>query len=352
VATSASAAVSPDSGEHWTEPGAWPAAPGVLRVPLPLPDDGLRAVNIYVLEGNDGLTLVDGGWALEASRTVLERSLKGVGLGLNDIRRFLVTHAHRDHYTQAVSLRSETDAEVWIGREERPTFERIHGRTPGDSAQLLLLVLAGASDLARQWAEAGAATPSDLSEWELPDGWLEDQQVLDVGNRELTAVATPGHTRGHYVFADLVCRALFAGDHVLPTITPSIGFEAAPVPLPLADFLGSLLRVRELPDSLLLPAHGPVTPSSHERIDELLRHHDARLTLCLAAVSLTGVTAYEVARALPWTRQERRLEDLDPFNAGLAVLEARSHLDLLVRRGNLLCDQSGEMVIYRPTWKG
>ena len=43
----------PESEPHWTEPGAWPVATGVHRIPLPLPMDGLRAVNVYVLEGDD-----------------------------------------------------------------------------------------------------------------------------------------------------------------------------------------------------------------------------------------------------------------------------------------------------------
>ena len=57
--------VSPDSGQHWADEGAWPAAPGVHRIPLPLPTDGLRAVNVYAIEtdgAEGGLTLVDGGW--------------------------------------------------------------------------------------------------------------------------------------------------------------------------------------------------------------------------------------------------------------------------------------------------
>ena len=56
-------AVSPDSGEHWTAEGAWEVAPGIHRIPLPLPMDGLKAINVYVVEAADGLILVDGGWA-------------------------------------------------------------------------------------------------------------------------------------------------------------------------------------------------------------------------------------------------------------------------------------------------
>ena len=34
----------------WTLPGAYEVADGVHRIPLPLPMDGLRAVNVYALE--------------------------------------------------------------------------------------------------------------------------------------------------------------------------------------------------------------------------------------------------------------------------------------------------------------
>jgi len=49
------------AGHAWTEAGAFPVAEGVHRIPLPLPNDGLRAVNVYVLETADGLVAVDGG---------------------------------------------------------------------------------------------------------------------------------------------------------------------------------------------------------------------------------------------------------------------------------------------------
>ncbi len=154
-----------------------------------------------------------------------------------------------------------------------------------------------------------------------------------VGTRTIDAVSTPGHTQGHFVFADLEAGLLFAGDHVLPTITPSIGFEPAYADQPLGDFLGSLAKVRAMPDLRLLPAHGDVTPSTHTRIDALVAHHDERLALCLASVLAGRTTAYAVAGDLPWTRHERRLDELDVFNSALASMETMAHLELLAARG-------------------
>jgi glyoxylase-like metal-dependent hydrolase (beta-lactamase superfamily II) len=159
--------------------------------------------------------------------------------------------------------------------------------------------------------------------------------TLELGQRRLEAIPTPGHTPGHYVFADLASSTLMAGDHVLPTITPSIGFTFPRPHNPLGAFLESLARVRALPDLQLLPAHGPVAPSSHERVEELLTFHDRRLEMSLAALGDTNRTAAQVAQDLPWTRRGRALGDLNSFDAYLAVMETMAHLDVLASRGTV-----------------
>ena len=233
-------AVSPDSGTHWAEPGAWSVAPGVHRIPLPLPMDGLKAVNVYVLETEDGLTLIDGGWAIEASRTLLEKSLADLGAAVGDIRRFLVTHVHRDHYTQAVTIRREVGSHVSLGLGDKATLDLINSPDLGEDPHLAMFIEAGAPHIARAWADFTRGSTPDLDLWAYPDAWFDGDLQLTVGERTLDAVHTPGHTRGHYVFADTAGELLFAGDHVLPTITPSIGFEPVLAPDPLGDFMASL----------------------------------------------------------------------------------------------------------------
>jgi glyoxylase-like metal-dependent hydrolase (beta-lactamase superfamily II) len=163
------------------------------------------------------------------------------------------------------------------------------------------------------------------------NGW----STVRLTGRDLLAVPTPGHTQGHMVFADVERGLLFAGDHVLPQITPSVGFEGAFAKQPLGDYLRSLRLMLQMPDMRLLPAHGPVTGSTHARVKELLAHHEDRLAASLACVVAGAVTAYEAARALPWTRRGRRFDDLDVFNQMLAVFETAVHLDLLAAGGRI-----------------
>ncbi|MCW2613339.1 MAG: hypothetical protein JWN08_333 [Frankiales bacterium] len=319
----------------WTEPGAFEVAPGVHRVPLPLPNDGLRAVNVYVVQTPGGLVLVDAGWSVPESRVLLEQALASLGASLADVQRFLVTHVHRDHYTQAVAVRRDFGVRIGLGAGDRPNLEAAQAAERSAlGVQVAGLRRSGAGGLADEIAALIGDATIDPTDWESPDEWLEPGPIA-LGDRTLEAVATPGHTAGHLVFHDVDGALLFAGDHVLPTITPSIGFEPVLSPDPLGAFLHSLAVVRSRPDALLLPAHGDAAPSVHARVDELLAFHDQRLSETAAAVGRGASTAHEVAGHLGWTRRLRHLRELDPFNAMLATFETGAHLVLLGAQGHL-----------------
>ncbi|MFD7179712.1 MBL fold metallo-hydrolase [Streptomyces sp. NPDC059904] len=321
----------------WANAGVQTVQPGVHRVPLPLPNDGLHAVNVYLLEGltdDGGLVMIDGGWAIPEARKALEEALSAIGRDLDDINHILVTHIHRDHYTQAVELRRLMGARVYLGAGERPGLDLLNKLRGGLACSLKVLREAGAEDVADR-VEATYPDRYQASDWEAPDRWL-DAETLRFGDRELQVIPTPGHTTGHVVFLDERRGLLFSGDHVLPRITPSIGFEAAaPGGRPLAAYLDSLHLMTRYADARLLPAHGPVADSTHARVAELLDHHDDRLRKTLAALGDGTHDAFAVARGLTWTRREVAFGDLNALNQMLAVNETVAHLDVLVLRGDV-----------------
>lgn len=324
-----------DAERHqWEEPGAFRVSEGVHRVPLPLPGDSLKAVNIYLVEDGDGLVLIDSGQFLEISRERLDAALKALGHSLGDIREFLITHIHHDHYTQAIALRREFGMRVRLGIGEENSLSLIRESSREVYANQKALLARCGAELAVKSLHRDSANDYVYAQYyEKPDGWLSDGGELIFTDREMRVFETPGHTRGHVVFYDEKDSLLFAGDHVLPHITPSVGFEPVVSDSALGDYLASLALVRSLPDAKLLPAHGPVTPSVHERIDELVAHHDKRLDTTLKAVAEGSSTPFEVAQALRWTRRERELGELDNFNQMLAIFETKMHLDLLALRG-------------------
>jgi glyoxylase-like metal-dependent hydrolase (beta-lactamase superfamily II) len=317
----------------WTEPGVSEVLPGIFRIPLPLPDIGLHAVNIYAIANGESLILIDSGWAMSESQNQLAQSLDSIGYGLENISDFLVTHAHRDHYTQAVALRRIFGSRISLGSGERASLDFMMDNKPRRPvSQIALLRRCGADDVV---ALLMAQEPDEIWDekiWDMPDRWLDGSVELQFATRTLLSVPTPGHTQGHQVYLDVKAGALFSGDHVLPHITPSIGFEAVISKSPLRDYLASLNLVRSMPDAKLLPAHGPVRDSVHLRVDELLDHHEVRLEQTLHAVTSGADTARRVAGLLVWTRRSKSLSELDLFNQMLAVLETHAHLEVLVER--------------------
>jgi len=343
--------VSSGSGA-WIEPGAHNVAPGVHRIPLPLPGDALKAVNVYAVEDGDRLALIDAGWHRDDSWEALRGALAEIGAEPGDIRRVLVTHIHHDHYGQAPRLRAEAGASILLGEGESRSLNVIvdpEQRRLADADRIERLRQWGAAELIEPVEEAMSRNVMEgLAIWELPDQLAGDGLQVELRTRALEVVATPGHTRGHISFLDRDARLFFAGDHVLPHITPSLGVEPfGGDGMSLIEFIASLAKVRPLDVERVLPAHGPDFSGLAERVDALLDHHATRLTHCIEALRRGRTTAYEVAHDLPWTRRNRRSEELDLGNRLLALTETVAHLELLVVQGTAAAEHRGELRVYR-----
>ena len=322
--------------DSWDRPGCYRVADGVFRIPLQMPQDGLRAINVYALETTDGLALVDGGWHRNSTHAELSDALALIGRNPAEIHDIYVTHVHRDHYTFAVELRRRHGSRIHLGAAESPgiaAIAKLGNNVPESS--ILQLHRSGAATIAEQVYRDSIDEPFEPSDWEAPDHWLSPG-ALDIPGQRLSAVHTPGHTKGHMVFHDLERDVSFTGDHVLPTITPSIGFELGDWELPLGAYLRSLEMMLDDRDRIMMPAHGGTGAGLHARCRELLAHHDHRLGQTASAVAELGeVSGLQVAQVLTWTRRERGFDSLDTFNQMVATCETLAHLDVLVERGQL-----------------
>ena len=345
VKSQAFAAKAKDDRHAWAEPEVEDLGDGLYRIPLPLPGDALTAVNVYAMVSDNGVDLVDAGMAITQARERLTEALGQLGFGLPDIRNFFITHIHQDHYTLAVELRTTLRGQIVLGDQERGNMAAIRdvsaGRAEVGFIEMLGRMGAGVlADQVRARMAPRLADPQPKLEWSDPDRWLPDGAVIDLPGRQLRAIHTPGHTTGHVVFCDEAAGLLFAGDHVLPHITPSIGFQPVITRTALIQYLSSLRLMLTLPDTRLLPAHGPIQPSTHARVHQLLEHHETRLAQTLEAATAGPVTAFEAAGALPWTRRQRKLTELDTMNQLLATGETAAHLEVLVARGQLTRDRT------------
>lgn len=215
-----------------------------------------------MLEGADGLIVIDPGWVGPDTEQAMTTAQGQLGYRLDDITVCLATHHHGDHYSQAFAWRTTLGSALFAGREERHSIDsfltdvgrfRIIRRCSHVAGQRDSLSVSPRNEVAGEGAGIAHGRPNC---------WLDSGDVIKLRDGALEVIATPGHTRGHVAFRHTDTRILFSGDHILPGITPSIGFEWAPEPYPLRSNLRSLELVRGLPDTALLPAHGPVTAST------------------------------------------------------------------------------------------
>jgi glyoxylase-like metal-dependent hydrolase (beta-lactamase superfamily II) len=287
---------------------------GVARLTLPLP---MRPghVHCYLLEGNDGWTLVDTGLSLPDSAEVFGRVA-----GELRVARIVITHFHPDHVGAAQQAHAATGAPVHQGALDYEQCVHVWGNDGWPQVIADWFLSNGVPPpVANELLEAGSvyapfiryvADPELLEPGDAVDGW-------DV-------IATPGHADGH--LALVRDGVLIAGDHVLPRITPAVGLYPDSRPDPLGDYLESLERTAALGLRIALPGHGDPVDDPTGRCRALIEHHRERLDATVAALGPEPRTGYDVSYALFGA-------DLAPATRRFAVAETLSHLERLVSEG-------------------
>lgn len=154
--------------------------------------------HVYLLNGGSEYALIDAGGGVEPERIVAR--IEEDGLDPARVRHLVLTHAHADHAGGAAWLRERFGLRV-AGSAETAAWV-----SAGDEERISL----GAAKRAGVYPEdyVFRACPVDTA--------LADGERHRVGEIELTAVATPGHSAGmlSYVFEEGGARSAFTGDTI------------------------------------------------------------------------------------------------------------------------------------------
>ena len=149
---------------------------------------------------------------------------------------------------------------------------------------------------------------------------LGEGDVVAAAGVELHVLHTPGHTSDSLSFvlrSDGEPDAVLTGDTVLGRGTTVVAHPDGV----LADYLGSLRRLRELGDVTLLPGHGPELPSAGAAAEHYLAHREQRLAQVRAAVAAGAGDARAVVETV--------YADVDPVLWDAAELSVRAQLAYL-----------------------
>jgi glyoxylase-like metal-dependent hydrolase (beta-lactamase superfamily II) len=264
--------------------------PGIFRLQLPMPFE-LKHVNVYLLRDADGFTLIDTGLRMDESRQALHAGLDSIGVGLDRIRRVLITHIHPDHFGLAGELREQSKAELVIHRLEVALMEPRYARAE-DLVQDVerWLYINGVPESDAEFIKTASMAAREFVSVVEPDRLLEGAERISLGASQLLVIWTPGHSPGHCCFYLTDRKLLFSGDHLLPKISPNVGLHPQSSANPLADYLQSLDRIGRLEIDQVFPAHGEPFSDHRGRLLAIKQHHQERkeALLRLAKIPLTG----------------------------------------------------------------
>ena len=214
-------------------------------MPAPHRLSRLGFVNAYLVEEDDGLTLVD---------TMIPRSGKAIRSAADALGRPIVrvalTHAHGDHVGSLDELaRALPGVEVLISGRDARLLAKEKSLDPGEPGKL-------------RGSYPGAST--------------RPTRTVEAGDRigSLEVVAAPGHTPGHVAFLDVRDRTLYCGDAFSTLGGMATSAKPNPrFPLPaLATWhrptaLESARALRALDPARLAPGHGGVVEQPGAAMD-------------------------------------------------------------------------------------
>lgn len=308
-------------------------APGVywLRMPLPM---SLNHINLYLLEGNHGWTIIDTGIRGEDTRdhwhTIFENCLGG-----KPVNQVICTHMHPDHTGQAGFLTDRWHAPLLMSYSEYYQTRVMNNmmRDGGSWQMGEYFERAGVSpDFLEQMAEMRSSFAPQPEDLPLPSSFtrLSDGEHIQIGGNTWDIITGNGHSPEHVCLYSRKLGVLISGDQILPVITSNVSVSPTePFGNPMVGWLESHEKFKAaLPnDVLVLPAHNEPFYGLHERLQELIDHHEDRM-LILEENCIEPKIAVDLLPLL----FKRKLEGPSMF---MGLGECIAHLHCLMTRGRI-----------------
>jgi len=309
-----------------------------LEIPTPFP---VGPVNVYVIEGRE-TALIDTGPNTPEAWESLQQGLERLGATVDQIRHIVITHGHADHYGLAGRIAAESGASVWAHRDDRDMIQE-YPQALYDWVRFLRGFLPE-TGLEKGWIERFCRGIEKRQNYAAPTRvgrLLRDGERVKLDGMGLRVVHTPGHSPGSICLYNEAERLLFAGDHLLKTITPNPVLQAFP------DFFGerfqglvhyfaSLSKLEELPIARILPGHGGEIADCDARLREVREHSERRKGRLLDLLKQGELTIIEAKQGI--------FPGLPDSQTLLALFDVIGHLDLLRQEGTARVERRGGLL--------
>lgn len=302
---------------------------GVLWLTMPLPFE-LDHINLYLIRAENGWVVVDTGLGTSKTKALWETifaQLDGPICGV------IVTHLHPDHIGLAGWIADNYNVPFYMSQTEYFTARAFGAGRNGatNERDIEYYKRAGLdSTLIEQLTSGGnKGYSSVVSPVPISYTRLKHDMQLTFGGDTWKVIIGRGHSPEHVCLFNKEKNVLISGDHILPIITPNIGaYSTEPEASTLEDYLTTLPQFKLLPENtIVLPAHKLPFVGLHQRVDELICHHQEHLSAlgeaCNKPKTLVSLLPVMFKR------------ELSSRNMVFAVAECMSHLNYLVAKGRL-----------------
>jgi hydroxyacylglutathione hydrolase len=205
-----------------------------------------RAANAYLIRGRTRTIMIDVG--LSSNFAQLVECLDHLGCPPGKIDMVILSHEHLDHVGAAYHFAGRS-----IVAAHRLAANKIMLR---DDFSMLRKM---------------------FNEPEVPiniDIWLEEGNLIDLGNFRLQVMYTPGHTSACISLFDQDKGLLFAADTLMPGGVMGGVFGSGSI----SDYIQSLQRLQGLNSKLLLSGHGRLSDTPQDDVRIALQRSHALLS--------------------------------------------------------------------------
>ena len=217
-----------DSGER----AAWNEPVKPFRIVGNVYYVGVSGVTSFLITTSQGHILLDGGFPETAP--LIEKSIATLGFRVQDVKFLLNSHAHYDHCGGLAELKRLSGAEMVASRGDGEVLES-GGRAGFEG-----------------WKNSGFPVVK-------VDRVIANGEVVKVGDASLTAVITPGHTKGCTTWTMPVIESGKTYRVVFYCSTSVPGYRLVnnpKYPQIASDYEQSFAKLRQLPCDVFLAPHG------------------------------------------------------------------------------------------------
>lgn len=308
-------------------------APGIDRLETML---GKRRSCVYLVHGSRGSLLFDVGVEGDSS-AAFGPYLKGRRGTASPLQWAVISHCDVDHFGGVADAKETFPGARVVAHEldaaaisDFDVYLRVRGR-----GFLADYGLDEDPEVVRWERQVTREAPVDLR--------VLGGEQLDLGDRLVELLHTPGHTRGHLVLRDLESGALLVGDAVLGSAVVNADGTGAfpPTYRYVNEYLATIERLRQLQSPLLLTAHEPVYSGSEvsaflDTSQEFAEDLGTRVERVLSD-ELPGGTLASISEAVNdgfgnWPREG---------TAGAIAFPVAGHIEDLIARGRAWLEPGG-----------